>query len=188
MSPSPAGDRFFSVPDAYVPGNDSSRFRAMLAFNVPLAPILTRTDNQTGQSADIVAEQFVSYLDVGYFPTKWLLVNADIPLVLSQSGDGRSAPSGSALGDARVGLRVPLLGGENAGFSLAPALDVWLPTGSVDQLTGDGRVRGSCRRCWRADAATPSFGRARSAINYVARTTAVRRRSAMASCWVAPPG
>jgi OOP family OmpA-OmpF porin len=141
FEPAPAGDRFFSVPDAYVPGNDSSRFRAMLAFNVPLAPILSRTDNQTGQSADIVAEQFVSYLDVGYFPTKWLLLNADMPLVLSQSGDGRSAPSGSALGDARVGLRGSLLGGENAGFSLAPALDVWLPTGSVDQLTGDGRVR-----------------------------------------------
>lgn len=139
--PSPAGDRFFSVPDAYVPGNASSRFRAMLAFNVPLAPILSRTDGETGQSADIVAEQFVSYLDVGYFPTKWLYANADLPLVLSQSGDGRSAPSGSALGDARVGLRVSLLGGENAGFSLAPALDVWLPTGSVDQLTGDGRVR-----------------------------------------------
>jgi OmpA-OmpF porin, OOP family len=141
FEPSPAGDRFFSVPDAYVPGNDRSRFRAMLAFNVPLAPILTRTDNQTGQSADIVAEQFVSYLDVGYFPTKWLLLNADMPLVLSQSGDGRSAPSGSALGDARIGLRVSLLGSENAAFSLAPALDVWLPTGSVDQLTGDGRVR-----------------------------------------------
>ena len=124
-----------------MPGNTSSRFRAMLAFNVPLAPILSRTDNQTGQSADIVAEQVVSYLDVGYFPTKWLLVNADLPLVLSQSGDGGSAPSGSALGDARVGLRGSLLGGENAGFSLAPALDVWLPTGSVDQLTGDGRSR-----------------------------------------------
>jgi OOP family OmpA-OmpF porin len=141
FEPSPAGDRFFGVPDAYVPGNSSSRFRAMLAFNVPLAPILTRTDNQTGQSADIVAEQFVSYLDLGYFPTQWLLLNADLPLVVSQSGDGRTAPSGSALGDARVGLRVAALGGENAAISLAPALDVWLPTGSVDQLTGDGQVR-----------------------------------------------
>jgi OOP family OmpA-OmpF porin len=141
FEPSAAGDHFFGVPDATVPGNNSSRFRGMLAFNVPLAPLLTRTDNVTGQTADIVAEQFIAYLDVGYFPNKWLFVNADVPLVVSQSGDGRSAPSGSALGDARLGLRVGALGGENEGFSLAPALDVWLPTGSVGQLTGDDQVR-----------------------------------------------
>jgi hypothetical protein len=141
FEPSPAGDRFFGVPDAYVPGNTSSRFRAMLAFNVPLAPVLSRTDNATGQTADIVAEQFVSYLDAGYFPTKWLLFNADLPLVVSQSGDGRSAPSGSALGDLRLGARVAVLGGENAGISLAPALEVWIPTGSTQELTGDGQAR-----------------------------------------------
>ncbi len=141
FEPTPAGDRFFGVPDAYVPGNDSSRFRGMLAFNAALAPLLSRTDNATGQSADIVSSQFVSYLDLGYFPTKWLLVNADAPLVLSQSGDGATAPSGSALGDLRLGVRVGVLGAENAGFSFGPALDVWLPTGSTGQLTGDGQVR-----------------------------------------------
>jgi hypothetical protein len=141
FEPAPAGDRFFGVPDAYVPGNGSSRFRGMLAFNAALAPLLSRTDNATGQSADIVSSQFVSYLDLAYFPNKWLLLNADAPLVLSQSGQGRTAPSGSALGDIRLGARVAVLGGENEALSFGPALEVWLPTGSTGQLTGDGQVR-----------------------------------------------
>ena len=141
FEPAPAGDRFFGVRDAYVPGNTKSRFRAALIGNIPAAPLLTRTDNLTGKSVDIVSKQFITHLDVGYFPTKWLLLNADLPLVVSQAGDGQTSPSGSALADTRLGLRVALVGGENKAFSCGPSLDVWLPTGSTDQLTGDGQAR-----------------------------------------------
>ncbi|HEY3255616.1 MAG TPA: transporter, partial [Polyangiaceae bacterium] len=141
FEPSPAGDRFFGVRDAFVPGNLSSRFRAAIIGNVPTAPILTRTDNETGQSVEIVSKQFITHFDVGYVPTKWLLVHADLPLVVSQTGDGQTSPTGSALGDARLGARVAVLGGENQPFSFGPALDVWLPTGSTDKLTGDGKAR-----------------------------------------------
>lgn len=141
FEPTPAGDRFFGVRDAFVPGNTRSRFRAAIIGNVPVSPVLKRTDNATGQSVDIVSKQFISHFDVGYVPTQWLLLHADLPLVVSQTGDGQTSPSGSALGDLRLGARVGLLGGENQGFSFGPALDVWLPTGSTEQLTGDGRVR-----------------------------------------------
>jgi hypothetical protein len=43
FEPSPAGDRFFGVRDAFIPGNTSSRFRAAILGNLPTAPILTRT-------------------------------------------------------------------------------------------------------------------------------------------------
>ncbi|HEY0468056.1 MAG TPA: transporter [Polyangiaceae bacterium] len=141
FEPSAAGDRFFGVRDAFVPGNTSSRFRAVLIGNLPVAPILTRTDNATGQSVEIVSKQFISHFDVGFVPTKWLLLHADLPLVVSQTGDGQTSPSGSALGDLRLGARVAIFGGENRPFSFGPALDVWLPTGSTDKLTGDGRAR-----------------------------------------------
>jgi len=141
FEPAPAGDRFFGVRDGYVPGNRSSLFRAALIGNLPAAPILSRTDNATGKSVDIVSKQFIAHLDASYLPTRWLLLNADLPLVVSQSGDGQTSPSGSALGDARLGLRVALVGGENKAFSFGPSLDVWLPTGSTAQLTGDGQAR-----------------------------------------------
>ncbi len=141
FEPAPAGDRFFGVRDAYVPGNTTSPFRAALIGNIPVAPLLTRTDNGTGQSVDIVAKQFVTHVDVSYLPTQWLLLNADLPLVVTQSGDGQTSPSGAALGDTRLGVRLGLVGGENKALSLGPSLDLWLPTGSTDSLTGDGRVR-----------------------------------------------
>ncbi|MET0794443.1 MAG: hypothetical protein ABW061_23175 [Polyangiaceae bacterium] len=141
FEPAPAGDRFFGVRDGYVPGNTSSRFRAAIMGNVPVAPLLSRTDNRTGKSIDIVSKQFVAHLDVSYIATRWLLLNADLPLVVSQSGDGQTSPSGSALGDTRLGLRFGLIGGENKAISIGPSLDVWLPTGSTGQLTGDGHLR-----------------------------------------------
>ena len=141
FEPAPAGDRFFGVRDGYVPGNTSSRLRAAIIGNVPVAPLLSRTDNATGKSVDIVSKQFVTHFDVSYIPTNWLLVNADLPLVVSQSGDGQTSPSGSALGDTRLGVRFGIVGGENKAISIGPSLDVWLPTGSTDQLSGDGHLR-----------------------------------------------
>lgn len=141
FDPAAAGDRFFGVRDAFVPGNTSSRLRTAIVLNLPVAPVLTRTDNETGQSVEIVSKQFISHFDFGYVPTKWLLLHGDVPIVVAQSGEGQTSPSSGAFGDARVGGRVAVLGGENQTLSLSAALDVWLPTGSPDKLTGDGRAR-----------------------------------------------
>ncbi len=141
FEPAKAGDRFFAVPDAFAPGNTESRFRAQLLADFVLAPILSRTDNLNGQTVNVISKQFLTNLDVGYFPTDQLYLGADLPLVLSQSGDSTTTPSGAAIGDTRLSARYGLVGSENAGFSLAPALDVWVPTGSQDKLTGDGKLR-----------------------------------------------
>jgi len=140
FEPAKAGDRFFGVPDGFVPGNPSSRFRAQLLADFATAPLLSRTNNLNGQTVDVISKQFVTHLGVGYFPLDQLLLTADLPLALSQSGDSPTTPDAGA-GDLVLGMRYGLLGSENSAFSLAPALDVWLPTGSQDQLTGDGKLR-----------------------------------------------
>lgn len=150
FEPAKAGDRFFGVPDGFVPGNTtrfvtpegvSSRFRALVLGDFVTSPILSRTNNLNGQTVDVISSQVLTHVELGYFPIDSLFFNAGLPVVWSQSGDSGTTPSGLAIGDARVGARYGLLGAENAGFSLAPSFDVWLPTGSQDKLTGDGKLR-----------------------------------------------
>jgi len=140
FEPAKAGDRFFGVPDASVPGNTSSRVRALVLANYATAPLLSRT-NAKGQTVNVISKQFSTSVELAYLPIDSLLVSAGVPIVWTQSGDSPTTPSGVAAGDTRVGVRYALLGGENAAFSLAPAIDVWLPTGSQDKLTGDGKLR-----------------------------------------------
>jgi OOP family OmpA-OmpF porin len=141
FEPAGAGDRFFQVRDAFVPGNTESRFRALLLADFATAPILSRTDNLNGQTVDVISKQSLLNLGLGYFPVDALYFDLNLPLVLSQSGDSTTTPSGAAVGDTRLGVRYGLVGSENAGFSFGPALDVWVPTGSQDKLTGDGKLR-----------------------------------------------
>ncbi|HEX3775005.1 MAG TPA: thrombospondin type 3 repeat-containing protein [Polyangiaceae bacterium] len=141
FEPAKAGDRFFGVPDASIPGNTSSRFRALVLGDFVLSPILSRTNNVNGQTVDVISKQVLTDIDLGYFPSDDFYFGVDLPLALSQSGDSPTTPSGVALGDTRLSARYGLVGSENAGFSFGPALDVWLPTGSQDKLTGDGKLR-----------------------------------------------
>jgi hypothetical protein len=133
FEPAKAGDRFFGVPDAAVPGNSSSRLRAQLLGDFATAPVLSRTDNLTGETVNVIGWQAITHLGVAYFPIDALLFSADAPLLIAQSGNATTAPAGPALGDTRIGIRYGLVGSENASFSLAPAFDVWAPTGSQDR-------------------------------------------------------
>ncbi|HEY4159873.1 MAG TPA: AMIN domain-containing protein [Polyangiaceae bacterium] len=140
FEPAPAGDRFFAVPDGSVPGNDSSPLRAMVLAHMTLGPSLSRTD-AAGQTSALIKRQYLVHLDAGYFPTSWLFLHVDQPLVAAQSGDTAASPSGAAVADTRLGARFGVVGSENAGFSFGPGLDVWLPTGSQAELAGDGKFR-----------------------------------------------
>jgi hypothetical protein len=179
--PAPAGDRFFGVRDAYVPGNASSRFRAAIIGNLPVSPLLTRTDNATGKSVDIVSKQFVTHFDVSYLPTNWLLLNADLRLVVSQSGDGQTSPSGSALGDARLGVRFGLVGGEMSRFrSVRRSTCGCRPAALIRSP-----VTATCghNRCSRSAGVRARSCGARALVVYcVASTTAARRKSETAGC------
>jgi hypothetical protein len=140
IEPAPAGDRFFAVPDAMVSGADE-RFRAMLFAHETLAASIVRTDNDTGDTREIVSSQLYAHLDATFVAASWFDANLDVPLVLVQKGEGPAAPDSPAFGDIRLSSRARLLGSEHAAFSLAGALDLWLPTGSEANLTGDGSLR-----------------------------------------------
>ena len=140
FEPSPAGDRFFVVPEGAVPAGEPG-IRAQVLGHYTLQPSLVRTDNVTGQDRELVSKQFFLHPALSYAPTSWLLAHFDLPLALSQSGSGPNAPQSPAVGDPRVGVRFAVAGNEHAGFAFAPGLDVWLPFGSQKNLVGDGAFR-----------------------------------------------
>lgn len=143
IEPAPAGDRFFLVsggfsdPDA---PDGAGPVRAMLLSHYSLAPSLTRTDNATGETREIVQNQLYLHANVTGYVLPWLMVNADLPFAAYQRGEGPLAPS-TALGDLRLGARFGVVGKRSSGFALSPGLDLWLPTGSPDNLTGDTTTR-----------------------------------------------
>jgi OOP family OmpA-OmpF porin len=140
FEPAPAGDRFFSVNDAS--STDVPEIvRAMLLGHYTLKPTIVRTDADTGERREIVSSQLYAHLDASVVPLPWLLLNLDAPIALVQEGEGPAAPDSPAFGDLRLGVRARVVGSEHAPFSFAPAVDVWFPTGSEDNLTGDGSFR-----------------------------------------------
>jgi len=140
FEPSPAGDRFFVVPEGAVPRGEPG-LRAQALGHYTLRPSLVRTDKVTGLERELVSKQFFLHPGVSYAPTDWLLAHFDVPLALSQSGEGPNAPESPAVGDGRLGVRVGVVGDEHAAFALAPGVDVWLPFGSQKDLVGDGAFR-----------------------------------------------
>jgi OmpA-OmpF porin, OOP family len=140
FEPSPAGDRFFVVPEGAVPQGRPGIYAQVLG-HYTLRPSLVRTDNVTGQDRELVSKQFFVHPAVSWAPTTWLLAHFDLPIAASQSGQGPNAPESPAVGDGRLGARVGLVGDEHSAFALAPGVDVWLPFGSQRNLVGDGAFR-----------------------------------------------
>lgn len=140
FEPSPAGDRFFVVPEGAVPQGKPG-LRAQVLGHYTLQPSLVRTDNVTGQDRELISKQFFVHPGISWAPTPWLLTHFDLPIAASQSGQGANAPESPAVGDGRLGARVGLVGNEHSAFALAPGLDVWLPFGSQENFVGDGALR-----------------------------------------------
>lgn len=142
IEPAPAGDRFFLAPDGStdpaLPEEDDFPLRAQVFSHLTLSPPLRRTT--AAGTEDIVERQLYIHAGLAYLPTSWLLLHADLPIAALQEGQGPDAPS-SAVGDLRLGARFGVLGDRNSPFALGPAVDVWLPTGSQENVTSDGTVR-----------------------------------------------
>ena len=117
----------------------------------PLIERLRLTDGTSRENA-LVAHQLYAYFGLAYGLWDTLTLHATLPLAMVQSGSDplgvgvTNAPSTTALGDLRLGARVRLLGGlegdtpSRYGLSLDGA--IFLPTGSRDAFTSDGKVHG----------------------------------------------
>lgn len=142
LEPAPAGDVFFGVPAPFANGHLDVRAYAMFDFaNQPIRI----------ESADtaLVASQGFVRLDVSVALWDHVLASVDAPLAVLLEGDDPSiaGTSFSALdspqmGDIRVGLRGRLYGENRSPFQLGLGGYLFLPSGSQDQYTGEGAVRG----------------------------------------------
>ncbi len=141
LEPAPAGDRFFVSPDATAAGESS--FYANLLGNYELGPALVRTDNVTGEERSVIESRFFLHGGLSYALADRALLHLDVPFAVAQRGETGAAnePDGGKLGDVRVGGRFALTGRRQDPFALGLGADVWLPTGSEDDLISDGKVR-----------------------------------------------
>lgn len=140
LEPAPAGDRFFLTPDATASG--APRLYLMGFGDYAYSAPLSRQDNATGQTADVVSKMLYVHASASLALADRVLFNVDMPFAASQSGNaGNATPSGGKPGDLRLGARVAIAGTADDPAALGVGVDVWAPTGSADNLTGDGKAR-----------------------------------------------
>lgn len=166
FEPAPAGDAMLSTPDFDANGRRELNLAALLSYaREPLALSVERADGSTTRTV-LVDHQLLAHFQGSVVLGRWLVLDADLPTVLSQGGEtGRAgslalgAPSGSDVGDLRVGSRLALL--EQSGFTPGAAFTtrLWFPTatggyaGTSAVRAGAGVVFGSdyARFLWRAE-------------------------------------
>ncbi len=147
FNPSVAGDRFFGVPSPYAAGEVTFHAQALLDYaREPL--VLVREGNEEDLGA-VVSDQMFVHIGLNFSIIDRFSINADMPFAVLSQGDAPNAggiafnqPSGAAVGDLRLGLRVRLVGDYHDAFQLGAGGYVWVPTGADDSYVSDGSVRG----------------------------------------------
>jgi len=144
IDPAAPGDRFLLVPDGSTDPDVKGKppVRAMLFGHYTLNPSLVSVD-AAGNSTAVIDNQLYGHVAASVIPLRWLLLALDLPVALVQEGTppaGVTAP-GTHVGDLRATARFGIVGKRTSPFALAPAVDVWFPTGSPENLTGDDTVR-----------------------------------------------
>ncbi len=137
-----AGDAFFSVYGANVGGHLVPR--AQLTFDYERRAFVL-TDAAGKELAVPSAQRSLLHAAASFSIARRVLVTADVPFALSQSGDtvafgtaSTLAPTqGSAIGELRLGARVRLFGGSEDPLQLALGGFVYLPT-ATDAWGGEG--------------------------------------------------
>jgi len=142
LEPTPPGDGFLVAPDASAQGH--------------LAPAFSLTGGWSGRSLVLVDEggtavpggtlvdkQLWSWLGVSLPIRGRLLVEASLPIALSQSGARPLTElpevGSTGLGDLRLGARVAVVSSRH--LTLAAGVSAWLPTGSREAFASDGSTR-----------------------------------------------
>lgn len=137
--PTPAGDAFSVVE---YPWYSSVRWVATAltfdyARNLLVAP--------TGPSP--IENSQSAHLDVAGSIWDRFALNLSLPVVLSQTGERVAGvgPSGTTVGDPRIGGRARLLGDHDDALTLSASAYLWIPIGAADDLAGDTTVRAMAR-------------------------------------------
>lgn len=151
FTPSWAGDRFFGTSAPYVPGHLQLHGRVDGEYVHNPFVLRRRLGDETEEVGAVVEHQLLLHLNATFSVLSRLAVNVDLPIALHQSGDdpseGRTtfvSPSGSELGDLRIGLRANLTGAPDDFFQLGIGGLFWVPTASGAPVSylGNGHIRG----------------------------------------------
>jgi outer membrane protein OmpA-like peptidoglycan-associated protein len=146
LDPAPAGDAFFGVQSPSVSGHLVPRAFAM--FDYALKPLSLRDSNGNAVGA-IVSGQAILRADVSLALWNRILLDADVPFTVAQSGDNPTldgisvgSPSKAEMGDIRFLLRARLLGDYYSPFQLGLGGELWVPSGPTASYGAEGAVRG----------------------------------------------
>ncbi len=142
----PAGDPFFGVTSPLVVGHLVPRAAAL--FDYAQAPLRLLG---SGGPTEIVSSQGFLRVDASFALWDRLLVSADMPFALVQSGKdpggtiGFNVPSSAGIGDLRIGLRGRIFGDRSDPFAVGLEGFVFAPTAPAGTYQGEGAVRGAAR-------------------------------------------
>ncbi|MDI3290122.1 OmpA family protein [Polyangium sp. 15x6] len=158
LEPAPAGDGFFAVPRADVPGH--LRASAALVFSYADSPLSLRVGagDAARDAGEVVSYQVTGHVLAAIEIRRFLKFDVDVPVTLAQGGDSPSitglvsalppgtqvtygSPEGAAMNDLRLGLRLVLLPQRGAIPAASLVYAVWVPTGDETAFTGTGEVR-----------------------------------------------
>lgn len=150
FSPSPAGDRLFSIPSPYAAGAPLvAGFPLHAALYVDYAhdPLVLRGATSGHDRGAIVGDQAIFHLDAAVVIAGRVTVDLDVPVAFQSgsapSGNGYAfaAPAAAAVGDVRLGARFTILGKYFDPFQLAASVAVLVPSGDQAAYAGDGGGR-----------------------------------------------
>ncbi len=150
FSPSPAGDRFFSLPSPYAAGAPivaGFPLHAALYADYARDPLVLHGATSGRDLGAIVRDQMILHLDVAMAIAGRVTVDFDAPVAFqwgsAPKGRGYAfdAPTAAAFGDFRLGARFTILGKYFDPFQLAASVSILVPTGDPTAYSGDGGGR-----------------------------------------------
>jgi outer membrane protein OmpA-like peptidoglycan-associated protein len=151
LEPSAPGDVFFSVPSPDTIG--AATLRAGVLLDYAHDPLIIG-DSNGGTLGHVVQHQLLLHVSAALALADRVAVSFDLPFALVNEGDGTFeagtftgadafvSPSGTAVGDLRIGARLRLFGSSRDPVGIAIGGYLWVPTATRDEFLTDTKVRG----------------------------------------------
>ena len=147
--PTTTGDPFFFAEHPWY--TSTRRFAVGIEADYAANPLVLHQEfaDGTARSTNAISGEFMGHVGAAYSFLDRVGIGLSLPISFVQSGSGSTTdplplgPAGSvAVGDLRVGVRVRIVGqSDHDPISLHVGANLWLPTGSRSNNTGDETVR-----------------------------------------------